>query len=80
MALGVQLTRPRESNAIFARFETEQRARLLESYFFYPWDETRQEVRWMTSFDTTEADVDAFVNAIQSALTNSADPKASNQA
>jgi threonine aldolase len=30
-------------------------------YRFYVWDETTGEVRWMTSFATTEAEVDDFV-------------------
>ena len=30
-------------------------------YPFYVWDEATGVVRWMASFDTTEADVDAFV-------------------
>ena len=38
--------------------------RLRESFRFYDWDAARSEVRWMCSFDTTEADVDAFVAAI----------------
>ena len=31
---------------------------------FYVWDEQTGEVRWMTSFDTTEQDVDAFAAAV----------------
>ena len=31
---------------------------------FYDWDAAKNEVRWMCSFDTTEADIDAFVAAI----------------
>jgi len=34
-------------------------------YAFYVWDEPSGEVRWMTSFDTTEADVDGFVAALR---------------
>ena len=32
------------------------------------WDRANGEVRWMTSWDTTEADVDAFVAAIAAEL------------
>jgi threonine aldolase len=35
---------------------------------FYDWDRARGEVRWMTAFDTTEADVDAFVEVIRAEL------------
>jgi threonine aldolase len=31
---------------------------------FYDWDRARGEVRWMTAWDTTEADVDRFVAVI----------------
>ena len=34
---------------------------LREAFRFYDWDASRNEVRWMCSFDTSEQDVDAFV-------------------
>jgi threonine aldolase len=30
------------------------------------WDEPTTEVRWMTSFDTTEADIDTFADGVAS--------------
>ena len=42
---------------------------LREDFRFYDWDPATREVRWMCAFDTTEADVDAFVAAIGSRLT-----------
>jgi threonine aldolase len=53
-----------ESNAVFARIPPAAIEPLQQRYFFYVWDEATAEVRWMTSWDTTEADVDAFVTAI----------------
>jgi threonine aldolase len=38
--------------------------RLRARYPFYVWDERIGEVRWMTSFDSTEADVDDFAAAL----------------
>lgn len=35
---------------------------------FYDWDRARGEVRWMTAWDTTEADVDHFVTVIREEL------------
>ena len=35
---------------------------------FYDWDAAKNEVRWMCSFDTTEADIDAFVAGIREEL------------
>ena len=37
-------------------------------YAFYDWDASRNEVRWMTSWDTTGDDVDGFIAALRSAL------------
>jgi threonine aldolase len=34
------------------------------------WDEPTHVVRWMTAFDTTEADVDAFAAAVRAAAPN----------
>ena len=42
--------------------------RLRSHTAFYDWDRAAGEVRWMTAFDTTEADVDAFVDRIRAEL------------
>jgi threonine aldolase len=57
---GVTLTQEPQANAVFATLPPGAAARLRERWFFYDWDELRGEVRWMCSWDTTEADVDAF--------------------
>ena len=41
------------------------REALLANFRFYLWDEKTGEVRWMTSWATTEEDVDRFVRAIR---------------
>ncbi|MER5641989.1 low specificity L-threonine aldolase [Kitasatospora sp. NPDC002227] len=61
---GVKLVRPVQSNAVFAILPREVSERLQKRYRFYFWDEHTGEVRWMTAFDTTEADIDAFAAAI----------------
>jgi len=61
---GVTLVRPVQANAVFAILPREVSERLQKSYRFYFWDEQTGEVRWMCSFDTTEADIDAFAAAI----------------
>ncbi len=61
---GVGFTQPTQSNGVFATLPAGVADRLRESFRFYDWDAARGEVRWMCSFDTTEADVDAFVTAI----------------
>ena len=61
----VRLTRPVEANAVFAIVPVEAVPVLQEVSPFYVWDERTSEVRWMTSFDTTEKDVDVFVEAVR---------------
>ena len=58
---GVAFTQPTQSNGVFATLPDGVADRLREAFRFYDWDAARNEVRWMCSFDTAEADVDAFV-------------------
>jgi threonine aldolase len=62
---GVTLWQPVESNAVFAALNPAHIARLHQDWHFYVWDSNAHVVRWMTAFDTTEADVDAFVADIR---------------
>jgi threonine aldolase len=64
---GVRVTQPTQSNAVFAALAPEAADRLRESFQFYDWIEG--EVRWMCAFDTSPADVDAFVAALAAAVT-----------
>lgn len=41
---------------------------LQEWSFFWDWDDSRSQVRWMTSWDTTDADVDAFAAGVRVAF------------
>ena len=61
---GVEITQPVESNAVFARIPPAAIEPLQQRHFFYVWDEATAEVRWMTSWDTTEEDVAMFATAI----------------
>ncbi len=65
---GVQLSGPVESNGVFAIIPKNVIEPLQEESFFYIWDESRSEVRWMTSWDTTEQDVNDFVKFFSSLL------------
>ena len=62
---GVEVQRPVEANAVFAILPRDVTQRLQKRYPFYVWDESTCEVRWMTSFDTTTADVDGFAVALR---------------
>jgi threonine aldolase len=65
---GVRITRPVESNAVFATLPRPAIESLLERFAFYVWDESGDEVRWMCSWDTTMEDVDAFAAAVADAV------------
>jgi threonine aldolase len=66
---GVKLWQPVESNAVFASLDPAHIARLQRDWQFYVWDPSTHLVRWMTAFDTAEADVDAFVADIRRTAT-----------
>ena len=63
---GVELAYPVQANAVFARLHPRHIEALRQDWFFHVWDERESVVRWMTAFDTTEADVDAFLATIRS--------------
>ncbi len=65
---GVEVTRQVESNAVFAKIPSHIVPALQDEFFFYVWDEEVSEVRWMCSFDTTEADIEAFISLLRSKL------------
>jgi threonine aldolase len=58
--LGIPITQKVEANGVFAIIPDAVRDELQKSYFFYPWNENRHEVRWMTSFDTHEEEINDF--------------------
>jgi threonine aldolase len=62
---GVHVQRLVQANAVFAILPPAVTAVLQKRYPFYVWEEHSGEVRWMTSFDTTEADVDGFATALK---------------
>lgn len=62
---GVEASQATQANGVFAILPEGVADRVREKFRFYDWDEARREVRWMCSFDTTEADIDAFLAAIR---------------
>jgi threonine aldolase len=62
---GLSITRPVQTNVVFAALPAAATAALQQRFKFYVWDERRAEVRWMCSWDTTEEDVDAFAQAVR---------------
>jgi threonine aldolase len=65
---GITVTQKVESNGVFVIIPQKIAENLQKQYFFYPWDETRSEYRWMTSWDTTEEDIEKFVEILKSEL------------
>ena len=61
----VRITQKVEANGVFAIVPREIIRPLQEEYFFYVWDELTSEVRWMTSFDTTEEEIRDFTRLIK---------------
>jgi threonine aldolase len=64
----IKITQKVESNGVFAILPKELIPILQKEYFFYTWDESRGEVRWMTSFDTTDEDVIGFTRLLEQKL------------
>jgi len=65
---GLTLTQVTQANGVFAVLPPEVADRVRESVRFYDWNAATGEVRWMCSFDTTEADVDELVAAVRAEL------------
>lgn len=65
---GVEITQKVQSNAVFAALPKAAIGKLLQKWQFYDWDESKNEVRWMASFDTTEEDVQQFAQDIKKAV------------
>nr|MDA3816722.1 beta-eliminating lyase-related protein [Prolixibacteraceae bacterium] len=66
--IGVRVTQEVKANGVFAVLDNNISRELQKKYFFYPWDENNNEVRWMTSFDTTEEDINNFSLKLQELL------------
>ncbi len=64
----IQITQKVEANGVFAIVPSEIIPRLQEKFFFYMWDEHKTEVRWMTSFDTQQQDIEKFVFLLRKLL------------
>jgi len=67
----IKITQEVEANGIFAILPSRELIEeLMNEYFFYDWDESKNEIRWMCSFDTQEEDIYSFVDIIKKKLSN----------
>ncbi|NDW13463.1 threonine aldolase [Bacteroides sp. 214] len=64
----VCFTQKVESNQLFLTMPRAIIDKLLEFYFFYFWNEANNEIRLVTSFDTTQEDIDVFIKAFYEAV------------
>ena len=62
---GIKMTQPLESNQLFLTMPRPVINKLQKDYFFYFWNEAKDEIRFVTSWDTTEEDVDALLASIK---------------
>ena len=65
---GVGLDGPPAVNSLFPLLPKDAIEPLRAWCAFYDWDPAMHQVRWMTSFDTTEDDVDRFAAGVRAAL------------
>ena len=61
----ITITQKLEANGVFAIVPKKFVPLLQKKYFFYVWNEEISEVRFMTSFDTTEADITEFMALVR---------------
>ena len=62
----VHFTQRVESNQLFFTLPAERVERLQERYFFYFWNESINEIRLVTSWDTTDEDIEGVLETIAS--------------
>jgi threonine aldolase len=66
--LGSLQISPPAVNSLYPILPVAVKDRLQAWNFFWDWDLTRSQVRWMTSWDTSPADVDAFAAGVLAAM------------
>jgi threonine aldolase len=64
----IRITQNVESNGVFAELPKKYIPVLQKQYFFYVWNEETSEVRFMTSFDTTESDIQDFISLLKKTI------------
>lgn len=65
---GVHITQKTESNQLFLTMPRPVIDELLKTYFFYFWNEDINEIRFVTSFDTTGKDIEELLQSIKKLL------------
>ncbi len=66
-----KITQKVETNEIFAIMPKKAIQSIQEKFFFYIWNETTNECRFVTSWDTTKQEVEDFAEKIRKELNGS---------
>ena len=64
----ITITQKVAANGVFALVPKRYVPLLQKRYFFYVWNEEASEVRFMTSFDTTEQDISNFIGHVRKTI------------
>jgi threonine aldolase len=63
-----EFTQSTEANIILVKFSPTLIEEMLKHHFFYVWNDETHEIRLVTSWDTTEADVEGFIYTLKRLL------------
>lgn len=64
----IRFTQPVQTNQLFLTLPEPVIERIRESYFLYYWNEKEKEIRIVTSFDTTDEDIQQFLRTVEAAF------------
>lgn len=62
-----QFTQQTQANTILVKMPSPIVKQMLEKHFFYVWDEMTSEIRLVTSWDTTQNDIEIFIRDLEQA-------------
>lgn len=65
---GITLTQKVQANGIFAILPAQVIPKIQEHTFFYVWNDATSEIRLMCSWDTTEGEVENFIESVRSVM------------
>ncbi|MDO5570303.1 MAG: low specificity L-threonine aldolase [Bacteroidales bacterium] len=61
----IEFTQKVETNALFLKMPKTWIDEMLNKYFFYFWNEDNNEIRLVTSFNSTKEDIDGFIDVLK---------------
>lgn len=67
---GAVFTQEPQANILIVKMKRAVIEQLLEKHFFYIWNEANDEVRFVTSWDTTEEDIHRFIIDLKTIIAN----------